>query len=257
MHYYKRNIGDYAKKAGRLTMLQHGAYTLLLDACYDREAFPTLEQAIEWTWASTDAEIDAVKFVLARFFTVSEDNQYVQNRILEEILVYHKNADTNKRIALERETKRKGNSTNRATVDTKREQDVDEAPPNHKPLTINHKPIKDIAPPDGVLESVWEDFVKQRKAKKASITQTAINGIDREARKAGISLNDALQEICSRGWTGFKAEWMTKQGNQNLSFAERDELAKRKRWEEMTGRKWPEDDNQILDVTPSFLEIGQ
>ena len=26
-----------------------------------------------------------------------------------------------------------------------------------------------------------------------------------------------------------------------MSFAERDEMARRKRWEEMTGRKWPED----------------
>ena len=58
MHYYKRNIGDYAKKAGRLTMLQHGAYTLLIDSCYDREKFPTLEDAIEWTWASSDDEIN-------------------------------------------------------------------------------------------------------------------------------------------------------------------------------------------------------
>jgi len=29
MHYFKRNIGDYHKKAGRLSMLEHGAYTLL------------------------------------------------------------------------------------------------------------------------------------------------------------------------------------------------------------------------------------
>jgi uncharacterized protein YdaU (DUF1376 family) len=50
MHYYKRNLGDYAKKAGRLTMLQHGAYTLpLIDSCYDRESSSTLEQAIDWT----------------------------------------------------------------------------------------------------------------------------------------------------------------------------------------------------------------
>lgn len=218
MHYYKRNIGDYAKKAGRLTMLQHGAYTLLIDACYDREGFPTFEQAIEWTWASTDAEIDAVKFVLSRFFTVSEQGEYVQTRILEEVLMYHKNAETNKRIAQERETKRKQNSTNRALDNTQRLQAVNEPSPNHKPITINHKPIKEIAPPEGVLESVWQDFVSQRKAKKAAITATAIKGIDREARKAGISLNDALQEICARGWTGFKAEWLT---DKNTSWADK------------------------------------
>ena len=83
MHYYKRNLGDYAKKTGRLTMLQHGAYTLLIDSCYDREIFPTLEQALEWTWASTEAEIDAVKFVLSRFFVLDIQGTYIQDRILE------------------------------------------------------------------------------------------------------------------------------------------------------------------------------
>lgn len=32
MHHYRRNIGDYHKKAGRLSILQHGVYNLL-DAC--------------------------------------------------------------------------------------------------------------------------------------------------------------------------------------------------------------------------------
>jgi uncharacterized protein YdaU (DUF1376 family) len=133
MHYYKRNLGDYAKKCGRLSMLQHGAYTLLIDSCYDREKFPTLEEAIEWTWASTEAEIEAVKFVLTRFFKLGDDGQYVQDRILAELLDYHAKADTNKRIALDRETKRKEKSTNRA-------QPVNEAPPNQEPRTINQEP---------------------------------------------------------------------------------------------------------------------
>lgn len=133
MHYYKRNIGDYAKKAGRLTMLQHGAYTLLIDSCYDREKFPTLEDAIEWTWASSDDEINAVKFVLNKFF-ILVDNFYIQHRIQEEIDNYHCNAETNKRIAIERETKRMENNT-------KRVQSVNETPPNHEPLTNNHKPL--------------------------------------------------------------------------------------------------------------------
>jgi len=139
VHYYKRNLGDYAKKAGRLSMLQHGAYTLLIDSCYDREQFPTLDEAIEWTWASTTEEIEAVKFVLSRFFKLGEDGQYVQDRILQELLEYHAKADKNKTIAIERETKRKQNDTNRAQV-------VNESSPNHKPLTNNHKPLTNIKP---------------------------------------------------------------------------------------------------------------
>lgn len=88
MHYYKRNLGDYSKKAGRLSILQHGVYNLLIDACYDREKFPTLEEAIDWTWAGTTEEIEAVKFVLSKFFKL-ENGVYVQGRIQEEIAEYH------------------------------------------------------------------------------------------------------------------------------------------------------------------------
>jgi len=206
MHYYKRNIGDYAKKAGRLTMLQHGSYTLLIDSCYDRETFPTMEQALEWTWASTEAEIEAVKFVLSRFFALDKDGRYVQERILQELLDYQEKADTNKRIAIDRETKRKEKSTNR-------EQVVYEPPPNHKPLTNNHKPIKDkatvVATPDGVSQSVFDDFKTLRKAKKAPITQRVLDGMQEQADIAGWTLEKAMAECCVRGWQAFKAEWVT------------------------------------------------
>jgi uncharacterized protein YdaU (DUF1376 family) len=209
VHYYKKNIGDYAKKAGRLTMLQHGAYTLLLDSCYDRERFPTLQEAIEWAWASTEAEVEAVKFVLSRFFTLDKDGCHVQDRILQELLEYHAKSDTNKRIAIERETKRKEKRTNR-------EQYVNEPPPNQEPITNNHKPknTNTVAPPEGVTEMVWQDWLKLRKAKKAAVTQTALDGIQREADKAGVSLQTVLETCCERGWTGFKAEWMQSQPSQ-------------------------------------------
>ena len=142
-------------------MLQHGAYTLLIDSCYDREKFPTLEEAIEWTWASTEAEVEAVKFVLSRFFKLGEDGQYVQERILAELLDYHAKADKNKQIALDRETKRREKSTNRAPV-------VNEAPPNQEPLTINQEPVNrkqrgTRLPADCILPVEWHTFCKQER----------------------------------------------------------------------------------------------
>ena len=148
MHYFKKNIGDYAKKTGRLSMLQHGAYTLLIDSCYDRERFPTLEDAIEWTWASSKEEIEAVEFVLRRFFDL-EDGVYVQSRIREEIAEYHAKATTNKRIADEREAKRKANRTTGIRTVHESSPSVDEAPPNQEPLTNNQEPSKEAkASPD-------------------------------------------------------------------------------------------------------------
>lgn len=88
MHYYERNIGDYHRKAGRLNILQHGVYNLLIDSCYDRERFPTLEEAIDWVWAESEEEIEAVKFVLKKFFQLNEGGQYVQTHIEEDLNHY-------------------------------------------------------------------------------------------------------------------------------------------------------------------------
>ena len=64
------------------------------------------------------------------------------------------------------------------------------------------------APPEGVSQSVWEDFVQLRKVKKAPITPSALSGIMREAAKSRWTLEQALTECCARGWVGFKAEWV-------------------------------------------------
>lgn len=90
------------------------------------------------------------------------------------------------------------------------------APHTNLPVTVTGtvtetKTARD-APPDGVSLSVWQDFLKLRKTKKAPVTDTAIEGIRREALKAGIGLSDALATCCQRGWTGFKADWVAQQG---------------------------------------------
>jgi uncharacterized protein YdaU (DUF1376 family) len=140
MHYYKRNLGDYAKKTGRLSMLQHGAYNLLIDTCYDRERFPSLDDAIEWTWASSKEEIEAVEFVLRRFFDL-EDGVFVQSRIRDEIAEYHAKASTNKRIADDREAKRKEKGTTGERTVHDSSPVVNEPPPNQEPVTNNQEPF--------------------------------------------------------------------------------------------------------------------
>lgn len=120
--------------------------------------------------------------------------------------------------------------------------------------------VAKVERPDDVTEQTWADFTAMRKANRAPLTATALDGIKREADKAGLTLQDALHTCCTRGWRGFKAEWVADskpaRQAQTLSFAERDELERRKRWEEMTGRQWPTegDTSQIIDINP--LEIG-
>ncbi|MDX1902128.1 MAG: DUF1376 domain-containing protein [Gammaproteobacteria bacterium] len=142
MHYYKRNLGDYAKKAGHLSPLDHGVYNLIIDAYYDRERAPKLEDAMIWARAKTKAEKKSVEAVLNQFFDKNNDGSFSQKRIEEEIAAYRAKSAANSQIAKKRE------STKRAQVVhetcSEREHDVVFREPNHKPLTNNHKPLTNI-----------------------------------------------------------------------------------------------------------------
>lgn len=63
--------------------------------------------------------------------------------------------------------------------------------------------------PDGVSEQVWNDYLLNRKDKGAkTFTQTALNGLIREADKAGLTIEQAMTVCIERGWVGFNAEWI-------------------------------------------------
>jgi len=79
--------------------------------------------------------------------------------------------------------------------------------------TETKKKATSVAPPEGVSDSVWQEFKSLRKAKKAPITQRAIDKISEEANSAGWTLEKALEECIVRGWQAFKAEWVAKKGN--------------------------------------------
>lgn len=63
----------------------------------------------------------------------------------------------------------------------------------------------------GIDGDLAKDFIAHRKAKKATVTKTVLDGFQREADKAGISIADAVRISIERGWVGFKAEWHNKQ----------------------------------------------
>jgi len=205
MYYYKFHIGDYKRATDHLTNEEDIAYRRLLDMYYETEKPISLDT--HWVSRRLRVAKESIDIVLKDFFVETEEG-WTQTYCDKSIAEYHSQAERNRKNGKGGGRPKKennpagseshpvGNPTETLTI-------------NHKPLTINHKPnIKEVAPPNGVLVTVWQDFVQQRKAKKAVITQTAIKGIEREAQKAGITLNDALQEICARGWTGFKAEWL-------------------------------------------------
>lgn len=119
--------------------------------------------------------------------------------------------------------------------------------------------------PDDVAEQTWADWLALRKAKKAPVTETVVQQARREAGKADMVLDDFLRIWCARGSQGLQADWIKPAERQGcsrppMSFAQQDALARRARWEEMTGRKWPDGAGDVVDVdaTPfAALETRQ
>jgi uncharacterized protein YdaU (DUF1376 family) len=87
MNYYERHLGDYAKDTAHLSMVEHGAYNLLLDRYYATEEGIPQDQVYRVTRASKPFEKAAVDAVLKEFFTLV-DGFWIKNRVEEEIQRY-------------------------------------------------------------------------------------------------------------------------------------------------------------------------
>lgn len=95
MNFYKRHIGDYIKKAGHLTLLEHGIYARLMDVYYTREAGIPEDKAARLIGARTKDEQQALANVLDEFFTLV-DGVWTQGRCEEEIGNANAQAEANR-----------------------------------------------------------------------------------------------------------------------------------------------------------------
>ena len=226
MHYYKKNLGDYAKKAGRLSILQHGVYNLLMDACYDRETFPTMEEAIDWIWASSKEEIEALEFVLRKFFKLQEDGTYTQKRIELTIQEYQGQSITNKINGAKGgrpKGKNKAKETqpvNKKTHSVNLESEINPTESlNQEPLTINHKPLKEVKEkwslPEWVNADAWSEFESHRKQINKPLTDLArtkaakcLDGFSHDEQQRAIddSIQSRWSGIFPKKSTGAKNE---------------------------------------------------
>ena len=62
--------------------------------------------------------------------------------------------------------------------------------------------------PSDVAEQVWSDWAKHRKAKRATVTQTVVDGAREEAAKANLTLEGFLKVWVRRGSQGLEADWL-------------------------------------------------
>lgn len=230
MNYYRRYSGDYLRDTARLSMIEHGAYTLMLDYYYAEESPLPLDVDEIYTMvrAMKPADRQAVDKVLAKFFTKADDGY--RNKRADAEIETSKTARDNGKGGGRPPKNITGSGTGSITgKQTKQETEsgTETLTGSVHPPTTNHQPPKDQPPdpnpqprntgglptcPSHVTPGVWKDYNALRAKKRAPLTQTALDGLQREAGKAGMQLEDAMRMCCERGWISLKADWLKGNG---------------------------------------------
>lgn len=132
MNYYRRYLGDYMRDTMHLSIVEHGAYTLLLDAYYASEKpLPVEYDALYRVCrAMSGQEKEAVKLVADRFFPVKDGARH-NPRANREIAVAQSTIEKQRKSGVDSAAKRWG-------TDTVNDESTDRS--SIQPPTTNHHP---------------------------------------------------------------------------------------------------------------------
>jgi uncharacterized protein YdaU (DUF1376 family) len=236
VNYYKRHIGDYAKKAGHLSVLEHGVYTLLLDAYYDREQPPTRAEAVRIARCRSDVELAALDAVLADFFH-EVDGRYVQDRVEEEFAKAEEQARINQANGLKggRPRKPKGNpkETHSVSSGNPTESEKNPNPLIHQSTNPEKQkigsPTGSRLPAEWVLPRSWGEWAEQERP-DLDVRREAASFADYWHGVAGAKARKADWQATWRNWIR-KADGMRRRAEQQAQPSAR--MGKLTKLEEM------------------------
>ena len=182
MNYYKRNMGDYARDTGHLSLAEDGAYNRMLDFYYASEKPLPKERAEIYrrVRARSKADQAAVDTCLRDFFEQRDDGWH-HKRCDEEIAVMQHKADTN------RENGKSGGRPKKKPSDNpQKTHSVSSGNPPLQvveTLAISHKPLgnsKEAAAPPA--DPLWGEAL--------GVLTAAGNGTETARRFVGMCLKD-------------------------------------------------------------------
>ena len=200
MFSYQFHIRDYLTKTRHLTQTEDLAYRRLLDCYYTEEQpLPTEPEQCARLIAMRES-VAEVTAVLKEFFDLQEDGWH-NDRADAEIAKYQSFGEAGRRGAAKRWGNREANGEATSPPNP-----TPIATNNQQPVTKGNKRSADLFP--DVSSEVLSGFVSMRRSLRAPITEIAAKGIYREAKKAGITVEQALTMCIERSWRGFKAEWV-------------------------------------------------
>ena len=77
----------------------------------------------------------------------------------------------------------------------------------------------------GVEKRILDDWLKVRKSKKGTNTETAFNAIKNEIDKSGMSANDCIKISVIKNWVGFQLSWVKPEDRIKLLNEQQDGLS--------------------------------
>lgn len=233
MHYYTFKPKDYMSKTAFLEPLEDLAYRRMLDHCYltEKPLPKDIEEIAMLIRLRTHT--DSIKTVLHYFFELTADG-YVNDYVARELFAYHSKSLKAKASADARWKKERNKIKDISAVKSNCESNANalredcESNANQQPLTNNDKPItsiNNIGESDkptrfmfnkelislGCDKDLVVEYMAHRKAKKASNSKIAFDGLIREQQKSGLDLNAVMKICIERGWRGFEASWLNNQ----------------------------------------------
>jgi uncharacterized protein YdaU (DUF1376 family) len=225
VNYYPFHIGDYLSATRHLSWEEDAAYRRLLDVYYTSErALPLEARAVcRLVLATTDAQREAVQVVLEEFFELTADG-WVNRRADAEIAAMQEKQQIQRDKANKRWQKQRAELGTASAMPqhdsgdaTASKGNADAMPPTPTPTptptpVVEEKTARKRAgppsKPDDVTDRTWADWQQLRRAKRAPVTETVVDGAREECAKAGMTLEGFLRVWCRRGSQGLEASWL-------------------------------------------------
>ena len=163
MHYYQFNIKDYSFATIRMSLMEDLAFRRMLDLFYESEKpLPFELKRIAKLIGMSDFQ-EEIRDVLNEFWSETESG-WVNDRANEEIAKYQAKADS------ARVNGKKGGRPVKPKITQSvnlANPEITESQANHKPITINHKPNKEILSlVNDVFAHWWNLYPSSRRKNK-------------------------------------------------------------------------------------------
>jgi uncharacterized protein YdaU (DUF1376 family) len=200
VNYYEHHLGDYLRDTAHLSMIEDGAYRRLLDLYYTREAaLPvSIKDCCRLVRAHRTDEAEAVKTILAEFFTLTDDGHH------------HKRCDEEIARMIDKREQARSNANARwngkrqpcgANADALRTHSEGNA--LQSPVTNNHKEgaSAPVLPPD-LDPKAWSDWIEYRASIRKPLKPASHPKAMRALAKFGKGQSAVVDQSIAQGWTG-------------------------------------------------------